>query len=189
MSVADLRTIVISDFRSVRGQVAIALNAPVVLLHGANGAGKSTVMSALELALTGAVTGIDPVDPAQLVHRGAGRAQIDLVTSERNIAFAIEGSELSGEPLLGPEDARLLAARRELAALAKRADALAKRPGAADFAALERAAAEARAAADAWRARHGAPLEALLDELRARLPGIPAAGGAADPAAVRAVAL
>jgi exonuclease SbcC len=323
-----LGTLTIRDFRSIRGKTVIPLEAPVVLLHGANGAGKSTVMSALELALTGAVTGIDPVDPAQLVHRGTERAQIDLMTSERNIAFEIEGSEISGQPLLEPEDARflaercylqqrtlgrlleiyqerdgnkesaltafvnellgldaldalvaglypvlhktrlkrlvtdyadvekkqsqradqiraldaelraaehavadargrlsgllreleapatlegdaeaaavwlsqmhaveeralvdLLAVRRELAALAKRADELVKRPGASDVAALERAAAEARETADAWRARYGAPLEALLDELRTRLPGIPAAGGAADPAAVHASAL
>ena len=328
MNDARLGTLTIRDFRSIRGKAVIPLEAPVVLLHGANGAGKSTVMSAIELALTGAVTGIDPVDPAQLVNRGAQRAQIDLVTSEHDVAFKIEGSHISGKPLLESTDARflaercylqqrrlgrllelyqerdgndesaltafvnellgldeldalvaglspvlhkarvkrlvadyaevekeqsqriesicaleaerrtaeraiaevraqlsalmdeleapaalhgdgeaaavwlnqvqaveeralvdLLAARRELVALATRADNLAKRPGASDLAALERAATEARKAADAWRVRNGAPLDALLDELRVHLPGIPAAGGAADPAAVRADAL
>jgi exonuclease SbcC len=111
MNDALLGTLTIRDFRSIRGKAVIPLEAPVVLLHGANGAGKSTVMSAIELALTGAVTGIDPVDPAQLVHRGAPRAQIDLVTSESHVAFKIEGSDISGKPLLESTDARFLAER------------------------------------------------------------------------------
>jgi exonuclease SbcC len=328
MTEARLRSLTVSDFRSIRGRAVIPLEAPVVLLQGTNGAGKSTVMSALELALTGAVTGIDPIDASHLVHRGAESAQIDLATSDRNVTFTIEGSEIAGDPLLAPEDARffaercylqqrtlgrllelyqeragdnesaltafvnellgldeldalidglypvlhvarirrlvpdfsdaeqqqnvrddqirgleaevrnleatvakaraelsdvlagleappaiegdadaaavwlndihsteeralvdLLAAQRELAALAKRAEALAERPGAADLNALEKTAADARDAADNWRAVHRAPLEALLDELRHRLPGIPAAGGADDPAAVRDAAL
>src|SRR5436305_15190579 len=90
MSVADLRTIVISDFRSVRGQVAIALNAPVVLLHGTNGAGKSTVMSALELTLTGRVSGVDAPDREHLVHRGARTAQLELVTDQPELVIDLE---------------------------------------------------------------------------------------------------
>jgi exonuclease SbcC len=47
----------------------------------------------------------------------------------------------------------------------------------------------AREAAAEWRASHGAALETTLDELRKILPGVPAAAGAAEPAAVRAAAL
>jgi exonuclease SbcC len=47
--------LVIENFRSLRGQVAVPLDAQVVLIHGTNGMGKTSVLSALELALTGKV--------------------------------------------------------------------------------------------------------------------------------------
>ena len=50
---ATLQSLAITDFRSIRGTAVIPLDAPVVLLHGQNGAGKTSVMSALELALNG----------------------------------------------------------------------------------------------------------------------------------------
>ncbi len=111
MSSLDLRTILISDFRSIRGRVAIPLNAPVVLLHGTNGAGKSTVMSAIELALTGNLSGIDAENWQHLIHRGAGSARIELVGSSGATDFVIEGSEVRGAPLLDSDDARFLAER------------------------------------------------------------------------------
>jgi exonuclease SbcC len=323
---ADLRTITISDFRSIRGTAAVALNAPVVLLHGTNGAGKSTVMSALELSLTGRVSGLGAPDSEHLVHRGARSASIALLTDDRSIDFTVEGSHIHGTPLLATDDVRffgercylqqrtlgrllelyeepredgdspltvfvndllgldeldalidglypvtdkrrvkrlvrkyadldrqtdgrreqiagllhdvkdvcaeadaaqarleellsaleappglqsdlvrtgswlkqgagdeeralvdLIGARRELTALAKRADGLSKRAAAEEVAGIEDAAVAARAAADAWRSSHGAALEALLDELRRSLPQMPA--GAADPASARAAAL
>ena len=111
MSRMDLRTIAISDFRSIRGKVAIALNAPVVLMHGTNGAGKSTVMSALELALTGSVSGVDTPDREHLVHRGARQAAIELATPERTVDFTIEGSRVRGTPLLETDDGRFFRER------------------------------------------------------------------------------
>ena len=50
-----LKTLVIENFRSLRGKVVIPLDAQVVLIHGSNGMGKTSVLSALELALTGRV--------------------------------------------------------------------------------------------------------------------------------------
>lgn len=111
MSAVDLRTIAISDFRSIRGKVAIALNAPVVLLHGTNGAGKSTVMSALEFALTGSVSGVDAPEREHLVHRGARKAAIELVTSDGTVDFTIEGSRVRGTPLLETNDRRFFRER------------------------------------------------------------------------------
>lgn len=328
MSAAEFRTIAISDFRSIRGQVAIALNAPVVLLHGANGAGKSTVMSALKLALTGSVSDVDAPDHEHLVHRGTRKAAVELVTSDGTVDLTIEGSGIRGTPLLNTDDARffdercylqqrtlgrllelyeksgqdrdspltafvkdllgldeldalidglypvtdkrrvkrlvpeygdldreldgrregiqarerdlrklaaqaaearaqfrkllvaleappalegdvesaaswleqgtgseeqalvdLVGARRELTALAKRTEGLTKRAGGNEAAALEAESAAAHAAADSWRASHGAALETVLDEVRNVLPGAPAAAGATDPAAVCAAAL
>jgi len=96
----DLATLTISNFRSVGGTVAIPLNAPVVLIHGANGAGKSSVMSALELALTGNVSGVDPTDREHLVHRGARRGEITLVTSTEGVDMVVDGPRAVGSPLL-----------------------------------------------------------------------------------------
>ena len=71
MSPPELDTIAITDFRSIGTTLAVPLTAPIVLMHGTNGAGKSTVMSALELALTGHVAGVDEAEREHLVHRGA----------------------------------------------------------------------------------------------------------------------
>jgi exonuclease SbcC len=328
MSTTELRTVAISDFRSIRGKVAIPLNAGVILLHGTNGAGKSTVMSALELTLTGSVSDFETPGTEHLVHRGARRASIELVTSGGTVDFTIEESRINGIALLDEDDRRffdercylrqrtlgrllelyenpaeggesaltafvndlvgldeldalidglypvthksrvkrlvpeygdlenelagrrkrirgwqaelrtssveaaeersrlhelltalmappavvddldyaaswlqqgaddadralvdLVGARREIAALTNRVKGLADRAAAHEIAVLEAASTRARAAADAWRTSHGAALEAALNELRTTLPGVPAATGPTDPAAVRATAL
>lgn len=107
----DLTTLTISNFRSVGGSIAIPLNAPVVLIHGANGAGKSTVMAALELALTGDVSGVEPADREHMVHRGATRAEITLVTSTERVDMVVDGPRAAGSPLLNPDDARFFVER------------------------------------------------------------------------------
>lgn len=83
----------------------------------------------------------------------------------------------------------LVGARRELAALTPRAARLTREEAGGKVAELETAAATARSEVERWRTTHGAPLDHTLDELRGPLPGIPAIGGAADPAAVRAEAV
>ena len=50
-----LTSLSIENFRSMRGSVVIPLDAQVVLVHGTNGMGKTTVMSAIELGLTGSI--------------------------------------------------------------------------------------------------------------------------------------
>lgn len=50
-----LKSLVIENFRSLRGKVVIPLDAQVVLIHGTNGMGKTSVLSALELGLTGKI--------------------------------------------------------------------------------------------------------------------------------------
>ena len=111
MSVPRLDAIQITNFRSVRGTVSVPLDAPVVLLHGTNGAGKSTVMSAIELALTGNVSGIAEADREHLVHYGEEEATVELVSSDGQQTLRLRGGELSGEPLLAADDARLFAER------------------------------------------------------------------------------
>ncbi len=54
-----LKSLSIENFRSMRGQVVIPLDAPVVLVHGTNGMGKTSVMSAIELGLTGSIAHLE----------------------------------------------------------------------------------------------------------------------------------
>jgi exonuclease SbcC len=107
-----LETISITNFRSVRGTVSVPLGAQIVLLHGANGAGKSTVISALELALTGEISDLSPDDRRHLIHRGADRAAVELSSEDHSHTIALgDDGEITGDPLLPVEDGRFLAER------------------------------------------------------------------------------
>ena len=44
---ALLKSISVTDFRSIRGTLSIPLDAPVILVHGQNGTGKTSLLSAL----------------------------------------------------------------------------------------------------------------------------------------------
>jgi exonuclease SbcC len=69
-----LKSLDVSNFRSIRGHVHAPLDANVVLVHGENGAGKTSLLSAIELALTGKVQSLERADPSyrrQLLHRTA----------------------------------------------------------------------------------------------------------------------
>lgn len=54
-----LKSLSIQNFRSMRGSVVIPLDAQVVLVHGTNGMGKSSVMSAIELGLSGSIAHLE----------------------------------------------------------------------------------------------------------------------------------
>jgi DNA repair exonuclease SbcCD ATPase subunit len=60
---ASLKSLFVQNFRSIRGEASLSLDAPVILLYGPNGAGKTSLMSALELALTGSVASLEKIDP------------------------------------------------------------------------------------------------------------------------------
>lgn len=69
-----LKSLDINNFRSIRGRVHAPLDANVVLVHGENGAGKTSLLSAVELALTGRIQSLERADPGyrmQLLHRNA----------------------------------------------------------------------------------------------------------------------
>jgi exonuclease SbcC len=94
-----LRSLDISNFRSIRGQVHAPLDAKVVLVHGENGAGKTSLLSAIELALTGSVQSLERADPAyekQLLHRSATEGSVLLKTlietSEQSFHAVLNGS-------------------------------------------------------------------------------------------------
>lgn len=76
-----LNSIEINNFRSIRGKVHAPLDAKVVLVHGENGAGKTSLLSAIELALTGKVQSLERADPnysRQLLHRSADEGSVQL---------------------------------------------------------------------------------------------------------------
>nr|WP_258571363.1 AAA family ATPase [Flavimaribacter sediminis] len=67
-----MHSIDLENFRSIRGHVHAPLDAKVVLVHGENGAGKTSLLSAIELALTGQIDALRRADPnyeMQLLHK------------------------------------------------------------------------------------------------------------------------
>ncbi|MET4751217.1 AAA family ATPase [Bradyrhizobium sp. RT11b] len=79
MSDLILKSLDISNFRSIRGHVYAPLDGKVVLVHGENGAGKTSLLSAIELALTGKVQSLERADPSyekQLLHRSATEGSV-----------------------------------------------------------------------------------------------------------------
>lgn len=97
MSDLQLKGLDISNFRSIRGQIYAPLDARVVLVHGENGAGKTSLLSAVELALTGRVQSLERADPGygkQLLHRSATEGSVLLRTfaesSEQSFKAALD---------------------------------------------------------------------------------------------------
>jgi len=90
-----LDTLVIENFRSIKGKVVIPLNAQVVLVHGTNGMGKSSIMSALEIGLTGRMAHLAASGEgykSYLTHLGQAGGSISLSTTQ---ALG-EGQRISG---------------------------------------------------------------------------------------------
>ncbi|HEV7774968.1 MAG TPA: AAA family ATPase [Conexibacter sp.] len=115
MTTPHLDAITIANFRGIGGPLAVPLAAPVVLIHGTNGAGKSTVMSAIELALTGQVAGVAQGESEHLLHRGAEHGRIELHTADQAAGFDLDGHTIRGKPLLNRTDASFFTERCYLA--------------------------------------------------------------------------
>lgn len=79
-----LDTLIVENFRSIKGKVVVPLNAQVVLVHGTNGMGKSSLMSALEIGLTGRMAHLAANGDgyqAYLTHLGETQGEISLTTT------------------------------------------------------------------------------------------------------------
>lgn len=80
-----LESLTVRDFRSIAGEWTIPLDADVVLIHGQNGAGKTSLLSALELAATGTISYLDEVGDGNyarhLHHWGTPSGQVTLKAS------------------------------------------------------------------------------------------------------------
>jgi exonuclease SbcC len=115
-----LKELEISNFRSIRGQVHAPLDAQVVLVHGENGAGKTSLLSAIELALTGGVQSLRRADPGyatQLLHRSAGQGSVALTTSgdsSRQYSATLTASGIASPAPLEPPLASFFSERSYL---------------------------------------------------------------------------
>ena len=116
-----LKSLVIENFRSLRGKIVVPLDAQVVLIHGTNGMGKTSVLSALELGLTGKIAHLAAAGDAYrsyLTTLDTAGGSIALTTTAPSEAGgATEGSlafsdmQFAPVPLLSPGDARFFAER------------------------------------------------------------------------------
>ncbi len=101
----------VTDFRSIRGTIDVPLDAPVVLVHGPNGSGKTSLLSAIELSLTGTVGSLRRFDSdyvKNLVHYDAHSSSV-VISAEHDDVQAkpakiiisegvIEGQHLLSDP-------------------------------------------------------------------------------------------
>lgn len=120
MTEIPLRGISISDFRRIEGTRVLPLDAPIVLLHGLNGAGKTSVLSALELALTGEIRSMRRHDPRYTAHlpfHGREFATLSVEVSERLGGgrapgrMTVGGNRIEGAPALDPDAAQFYSER------------------------------------------------------------------------------
>src|SRR5680860_981032 len=120
MTLPLLRSIFVSDFRRLEGHHTFPLDAPVVLVHGPNGSGKTSILSALELALTGDIRSMRRQDPhftAHLPFHGQEFATVrvdvadDVAANPEPVTMTAGGSRIEGAPALDREAAQFYAER------------------------------------------------------------------------------
>jgi exonuclease SbcC len=86
---------VLRDFRSIRQTLPVPLDADVIVIHGENGAGKTSILSAIELALTGEVRSLARADPnykREHTNKDAVDAMIEVVVSRDDVEERLGGT-------------------------------------------------------------------------------------------------
>ncbi len=116
-----LKSLVVENFRSLRGKIVVPLDAQVVLVHGANGMGKTSVLSAIELGLTGKVAHLAASGNgyrAYLTAMGTDGGSVALTTTRAhtdggpvNGTLSFGESSFLASPLLRRSEARFFAER------------------------------------------------------------------------------
>jgi exonuclease SbcC len=118
----DALQLSVTNFRSIAGTVTVQLDAPIILIHGPNGTGKTSLLSALELALTGDIRSMRDNDTnfvRHIVHEGASEAKVAITgrhASEAAVgSFVIANGKLTGTPYLDARDGKFFTERCYLA--------------------------------------------------------------------------
>lgn len=105
-----IASLTVTDFRSIRGTVTVPMDSPVVLIHGRNGAGKTSLLSAMELGLTGNLASLSRLDSQlreHLVHKEAVSRRASVAIGVHGLGvdfpaghFDIHGNRFAGKPAL-----------------------------------------------------------------------------------------
>ena len=121
MSNVILKELDIKNFRSIGGHVHAPLDANVVLIHGENGVGKTSLLSAIEYALTGDIRVLDQADPEyakHLLHRSASEGRISIKTDEdgkeEQFDAVLDKNGAHSRSKLGPKEALFFSERAYL---------------------------------------------------------------------------
>jgi exonuclease SbcC len=110
----------VSDFRRIEGTRELPLDAPVVLIHGSNGTGKTSVLSALELALTGGIRSMERQSDRYRAHLpffGQSYATVRADVAEylqmgtAGVPLTVNGARLEGTPAFNDVAAKFYAER------------------------------------------------------------------------------
>ena len=118
-----LRSITVSDFRRLEGTWRVPLDAPIVLIHGPNGSGKTSLLSAIELGLTGNVRSMRRHDDRYTAHlptHGHDFATIEMEIADQEGSehrpgrMTVGGDRIEGAPALAGDLARFYAERSYL---------------------------------------------------------------------------
>jgi len=119
-----LKRVTVRDFRSIRGEIAVDLDAPVVLIHGQNGVGKTSLLSAIELGLTSDILSLRRIDTGImkfLPNRDAGAAGGKVILESADERFNkpaeifVSAEQIRGKGLLNEQEARFFNERCYLA--------------------------------------------------------------------------
>ena len=117
---ARLTSLSVSNFRSIRGSVNLELDAPVILIHGANGSGKTSLLSALELGLTKSVASLNGSRTERaknLIHFGSEEAIISVgcnhpdTSAKKSSCIVVRKSEINGKRILSSARSRFYSER------------------------------------------------------------------------------
>lgn len=115
-----IRRLMLSDFRCIEGTHELPFDAPVVLIHGPNGTGKTSILSALELALTGGIRGMERQSDRYRAHlpffgRSYATVRADvadyLQAGTPGVPLTVNGARLEGTPALSEAAAKFYAER------------------------------------------------------------------------------